>query len=361
MLPNPPLFLWLVNSAMKTFSQETTVAMKGFAIIFIMLHNFLHINGFSKENETVFYLERTQMFFQNVLNQPLNVIGDVFSFIGWVGVPVFVFLSGYGLERKYHKSDGINTRSYIKHSYLKLFWLLLPAASFYFAWSILVDSNLLKALNNFVLLTMLNNFVHNMVPIHPGVYWYFGLTFQLYLLFLLLRKLDNIRLLMWGGICIVIQMITNPTWFEEQVILDLLKNNFVGWLPFFVTGMIIGRKEFDLNKGLCWLLMIVSFALVVFMNVNYYLWLFIPFASILMFYCMAKIATTSESLFKKIIVWVGTNSAFIFVSHPIARTLIMQFSISVNIAVLVLIYVVIALLLSIGYRMVNKKLLSKAN
>ena len=81
--------------------------MKGFAIIFIMLHNFLHINGFSKENETVFYLERTQMFFQNVLNQPLNVIGDVFSFIGWVGVPVFVFLSGYGLERKYHKSDGI--------------------------------------------------------------------------------------------------------------------------------------------------------------------------------------------------------------------------------------------------------------
>ena len=44
----------------------------------------------------------------------INLFLLFLSFIGWVGVPVFVFLSGYGLERKYHKSDGINTASLIR-------------------------------------------------------------------------------------------------------------------------------------------------------------------------------------------------------------------------------------------------------
>ncbi len=40
-----------------------------------------------------------------------GIIENVFSFIGWVGVPVFVFLSGYGLAMKYGGSKrGIEAR-----------------------------------------------------------------------------------------------------------------------------------------------------------------------------------------------------------------------------------------------------------
>lgn len=107
--------------------------------------------------------------------------------------------------------------------------------------------------------------------------------------------------------------------------------------------------------------MIVSFVLVIAFNVNYFLWLFIPFASLLMFYCAAKLTVEKENLFKRAVIWVGTNSAFIFVSHPIARSLIQHLPWAINIVAIVLIYVIVTLVVSIGYRILNKKLLSIAN
>lgn len=103
------------------------------------------------------------------------------------------------MEKKYQREERIETGRYIRHSYLKLFWLLLPAALFYFVGYSFLEGGLAKGLNNVFVLTMLNNFVCNIIPFSPGVYWYFGLTFQLYLLFLLLRKFNNRCLLTGGG------------------------------------------------------------------------------------------------------------------------------------------------------------------
>ena len=80
-------------------SRYISSLIKGYAIIFIALHNFLHMSymGFVQENEMRFDISKSRLFFEHLLNPSWTIVGDLFSFIGWIGVPVFVFLSGFGL------------------------------------------------------------------------------------------------------------------------------------------------------------------------------------------------------------------------------------------------------------------------
>lgn len=75
--------------------------MRGVAIVFIMLHNLLHLVIPTLENEFVFQIERTRFFMNEVFSGGVDVVQDIFSFLGWYGVAVFLFLSGYGLTLKY--------------------------------------------------------------------------------------------------------------------------------------------------------------------------------------------------------------------------------------------------------------------
>ena len=79
--------------------------MKGLSILFIALHNILHYNTlpFVKENESTFFMERPLAFYENMSSFSLSLPYDFFSFAGFYGVPVFVFLSGYGLVCKWEK------------------------------------------------------------------------------------------------------------------------------------------------------------------------------------------------------------------------------------------------------------------
>ena len=94
----------------QTLSRNETTSMRGVAIVFIMLHNLLHWVLPTKENEFSFSLERTQVFLERVVGLNSQLLLDVFSFLGWYGVAVFLFLSGYGLTLKY----GFNTEQPFK-------------------------------------------------------------------------------------------------------------------------------------------------------------------------------------------------------------------------------------------------------
>ena len=101
-----------------------------------------------------------------------------------------MFLSGFGLCKKYEKYNKIDTKTYIRHSFLKLFWLMLPAVLVYAVRSAFVG-NFFRVGKGLFSLTLLNNFVCNILPFEPGVYWYFGLTFQLYIVYLCVRNIVN--------------------------------------------------------------------------------------------------------------------------------------------------------------------------
>ena len=77
-------------------------ALRGLAILGIFLHNYCHWLGpIVKENEFQFF-EHNVSWLHRVLGSPdLLLPIHLISFFGHYGVPIFLFLSAYGLERKY--------------------------------------------------------------------------------------------------------------------------------------------------------------------------------------------------------------------------------------------------------------------
>ena len=80
--------------------------LKGIAILSIMLHNLLHLlPGAVAENEFTFSARNIQrvLFEFHHSQEVWRMIASVFSHFGHYGVPIFLFLSGYGLVMKYEK------------------------------------------------------------------------------------------------------------------------------------------------------------------------------------------------------------------------------------------------------------------
>ena len=77
-------------------------ALRGMAIIGIFLHNYCHWLGpVVKENEYQFFKRNADWFSQVASNPDYLWPMHILSFFGHYGVPIFLFLSAYGLERKY--------------------------------------------------------------------------------------------------------------------------------------------------------------------------------------------------------------------------------------------------------------------
>ena len=75
--------------------------MRGLAIIGIFLHNYCHWLGFAvKENEYTFTMSKASSLMQAISNPDWNLPIHLISFFGHYGVPVFLFLSAYGLVMK---------------------------------------------------------------------------------------------------------------------------------------------------------------------------------------------------------------------------------------------------------------------
>lgn len=77
-------------------------ALRGIAILGIMLHNYCHWLGFAvKENEYTFSAGNAVQFWYKLTSFDHDILIHFFSFLGHYGVPVFLFVSGYGLVMKY--------------------------------------------------------------------------------------------------------------------------------------------------------------------------------------------------------------------------------------------------------------------
>ena len=83
-------------------SRSACNALRGLAIIGIFLHNYCHWLGpIVKENEYQFFQHNADWLLQVMANPDINLPVHLLSFFGHYGVPVFLFLSAYGLVMKY--------------------------------------------------------------------------------------------------------------------------------------------------------------------------------------------------------------------------------------------------------------------
>lgn len=332
-------------------SRTTSNLMKGCAILSIALHNFIHVKGYAECNENTFYSDRTSLFFDHLLNASPSIAGDLISFIGWIGVPVFIFMTGYGLTKKFSKIKTINAYNFLKYSWLKLFLLMFPAVLIFIINEIRTGS-LSLVVNSIISLTLLNNFVCNIFPFNPGVYWYFGLTFELYCIFFLVRKF-SINALLWVSIlCLSFQFVTSPSLFPDEVLLEYMRHNFIGWMPCLCLGIIIAKSRtleiLNIKPLISALIILFLIICILLMNFNYYIWLFLPFVAVFLFYLLAILAE-QWSVTRKIGSWLGRYSAFIFVTHPIARSVIKCCPINLSDFVSTIIFLLLTICMSYAY------------
>lgn len=311
-------------------TKENSLILRGVAILAIMFHNFLHnpIFGFIPENEKTFAQENANAFFAKLAEPNFTIVFETFSFLGWIGVPVFVFLTGYGLATKYpigSLQSNFNKCIFIKKSYLKLFVLLAPALLFFACLDIKNEAwgNLAKRI---IELSMLYNLEYPHLRVSPGVYWYFSLTFQYYLLYCFCNKWFKPKLLLFLSVLSILLLFLLIR-SDMTTIQWIYRACFPGWFPLFAMGIwftynknLIKRIE-DLPIYIALIVFAILSVLIVVANANIISWLVLPIISVLFFILLAKIIIYVPYIYE-LMKKVGALSAFIFVCHPISRVIV---------------------------------------
>ena len=92
------------------------------AILSIVLHNYCHwLKGAIFENEFTYQSWHVSKLLHYLAHPDIYLPLQLFSFFGHYGVVIFVFLSAYGLEKKYGRStQEVHILPFIWTHYLKL-------------------------------------------------------------------------------------------------------------------------------------------------------------------------------------------------------------------------------------------------
>lgn len=300
--------------------------LRGLAILSIILHNYTHwMYGAIFENEFT-YQEWHVSKLLNYLSHPDGRLPlQLFSFFGHYGVVIFVFLSAYGLEKKYGRTTKeVRPLPFIWTHYLKLLSMCIVGYIGYLLLMIrlvgLPENGFLEA--SYLLSMTSNLYTTQLGPHIPGPYWYFGLILQLYVVYrlFLFRRSWNVV-----AVAIIISCIAQAVVSPDGASMEWLRNNFIGSLLPFGLGLLYARYEEDLqlSKMAYALTALASIALIFATSLSFISWITTP-----LFVCTLSISCSQllPEVINKPLAWIGGISAAIFVSHPIVRKLCLNLS-----------------------------------
>ena len=222
-------------------SRAECTAMRGIAILAIVLHNYCHFIGkIVKENEYQFFTSNNDGLWRILTNPDELLPVHLLSYFGHYGVPVFLFLSGLGLVKKYEQGDKVATMPFIRYNYLKLLRMLIVGFSLFIIVDVLTPGRFQFHWYNVVaqLLMYINVLPTPDKIIWPGIYWFFGLMIQLYIVYrLFLYRQKNIWVVALIAICWLLQAFCDP----EGETLNRLRYNFIGGMLPFGLGILFAR------------------------------------------------------------------------------------------------------------------------
>lgn len=310
-------------------SRAETTLMRGMAITAIFLHNFCHwLPGVVEENESCFSEESPVAFFRRMLSPTRDFVFDIFSFLGWYGVPVFIFLTGYGLVKKYEetpKYENIRKGKFLFDNWKKLLFLLLPAVAFMLALNIIVGIkqgvfNWDGILHNLSLLTFLNDPLYHWIAPRPGVYWYFGVTLEFYIIYIwLVKSRPTWWLIVLTVLTLIAQIVIVPSEATPAATeaLAWMRHNFVGWTLSFAFGIFYARRR-GIDRRTGWTIILLSFLVFFPAMFNEVTWQLTPLCAIVMTIASTKVSMRIAG-WRQMWIWLGRMSAYIFVVHPLVR------------------------------------------
>lgn len=339
-------------------TRDECTAMKGIAILGIMLHNYSHwLRGIIRENEYTWLQWKCDRLWE-VIQQPDELLPlHLVSFFGHYGVPVFLFLSGFGLVKKYERGSlpEVGIWRFCRYNYLKLFRLFIVG----FVLFTLLDA-FTPGMHRYTWLEVVgmlgmfaNFFEHPSQVVWPGPYWYFSVTLQLYILY----RLVLYRWRHWGVVAtlIVVCWIWQLACNDDIETLERLRYNFVGGMLPFGMGVLLARFEPRIMRDVKvisgWQLMLVWFLNLILMVVfsfafsvfSFDKWLWVP--ALIVWGTIALVNLIPRQVMPYVI-WLGSISAAIFVMHPFVRKIFVRPYIQGDLYAGLLLYIVATLVVS---------------
>lgn len=329
-------------------TKEQNSYIKGLGIFLIMIHNFVDQLMDISCNEMSYSQETTDAFLSNVFTS--SSLWYIFSYAGWIGVPLFFFLSGYGLSQKYNTKE-IKIIPYIKSHLFKLWKLLIPIYLLYviISYYCFGQHYLIHAV--LPVITFAAN-IYNVSFIEPGVYWFFGVIMQFYVLFLVFRKI-NVK---WLSVLLVIFVIIHyvALYYMDEDSMIWIRHNFTGWGAPFILGIIAARKDFTIPKRWEWPICIISFLMLCICMTYKPL---VPFSELVFIVFVMSII---RRITFRPMAFFGMISASIFVVHPFVRMLFYKticppHGLSSHPLTMTILYFLTAVLLSWGHHILLNK------
>lgn len=338
-----------------TISRECEHVLRGMAIILIALHNFCHlVPGVTQENEFYFYPDNL-VSIMAPKETALQWTFDILSFFGWYGVPVFMFLTGYGLVMKYERGGApLITGRFLKHNYLKLLFLMLPGIAAFILISLctaIPQGHIGAAtIANFICqLSMLPDVVYPWWEPYPGVYWYFGLTMEFYLVYALLiyRRHE-----WWVWTCVALSLVLQLIFYPDLETFLWIRHNVTGWATVFVMGVIYGRAG-NIRRSVAIAIAVISAILILPSMLNWLTWQFSILGGVIIAVLGAKWSMTVPG-WRNFWIWVGRLSPMLFVAHPVARSIILKaFDLQHPSWLPLLLYIGLSFVLALAFRLIT--------
>ena len=340
-------------------------ALRGLAIIGIFLHNYCHWLGpVVKENEYTFSQHNVD-WLTAVMASPDGLLpAHLVSFFGHYGVPVFLFLSAYGLELKYGRSLYAPAFRFVAYHWKKLFSMMIVGFVSFTIVDAMTPGRWHYTLTQVVAqLAMVNNLLpdpdHN---IWPGPFWFFGLMLQLYAVYrLLLYK----RHWAWTAgamvVCLGVQLAFAP----ESEALNWYRYNFMGGMLPFGLGLLYARygeglRQKRWSSSLWGAGFILSCLLTYACSLLFSLWAVAPAIICVGAICMVKwIAGWWQRVGHPVLYgleWMGQISAALFVCHPIVRKMLIPISRHGDIYTGLLLYLIASICLAWLFRLLMNKI-----
>lgn len=357
-----------------TLTQQDSSFLKGMAIMMIVLHNFCHwLPTAVMENEYTFQVDRIWKYVGYLENGGPHLFLNFLSHFGHYGVPLFLFLSGYGLVKKYEKSGAghVGVGRFMWSHAVKMWKLLVPAILLFMACEFVLRGgwNIEWKWVGFML-----TYVSNFIPkshLLMGPWWFFSLIMQFYLLYRCIFLPFRSSWVLWSitGASLLLQMVlmANDTSFvyDDKTVsaMEYLRYNAVGHLVSFALGIEMARR--DWNYSPLWMF-IAGTVLTIASAFNAWLWFFSPIFAVMALVPLAQLIRAS--FVRQVFEWIGPISAAIFAFHPIVRRYLilptsraMRMNEPTLIYGEILLYLLLTLLLAWGYTQMMSRLKRKTN
>ncbi|MDR2205563.1 MAG: acyltransferase [Flavobacteriaceae bacterium] len=306
-------------------TKEQISILKSVGIIMIVLHNFLHWRTDVGENEMSYSPEHLINLMKSISNDPFSIFIGLFSYFGHFGVQIFIFVSAYGLTKKYlNQNRDINYKEYIGYRLIKIyslagFGLLVTVAyqMLYFGPSF---SFVLSAVKS---LTMTNNFRYASIYAYVGPWWFFSLILQLYFVFPFLYRYLQKKREMGFYLLLAISYLSIYVIFPFTEKLKIpLFGNFLGHLPEFLLGIALAMFP-KLALKSKHILMALGIFVISNLSEHTFPFSFLS-ATVLLIAMVRPLLFARKTVVSRALVFIGGISMFIFLINGQLRTFTLE-------------------------------------